>query len=38
MARDATGRVLRRRADFVPGSPFTLRVGDGDIDARVEET
>ena len=38
MARDGTGRVLRRRADFVPGSPFTLRVGDGDIDARVEES
>jgi exodeoxyribonuclease VII large subunit len=32
----ASGRVLRRRADFSPGSPFTLRVADGDVAARSE--
>jgi exonuclease VII large subunit len=30
------GRVLKRRADFAPGAPFRLRVGDGDVPARVE--
>jgi exodeoxyribonuclease VII large subunit len=30
------GRVLRGRADFVPGSPFHLRVSDGEVKARVE--
>jgi exodeoxyribonuclease VII large subunit len=30
------GHVLKRRADFVPGEPFTLRVTDGAVDARVE--
>ena len=30
------GHVLKRRADFVPGQPFTLRVADGDVEARVE--
>ena len=30
------GRVLKRRAEFRPGEPFTLRVADGRIDARVE--
>jgi exodeoxyribonuclease VII large subunit len=30
------GRVLRRRAEFVPGLPFTLRVVDGTVPARVE--
>jgi exodeoxyribonuclease VII large subunit len=35
MARDAQGRVLRRQADFAPGSPFTLRVSDGEVAARV---
>ena len=34
--RDATGHVLRRRADFTPGVPFTLRVSDGDVAARAE--
>lgn len=38
VARDPRGRVLRRRADFTPGNPFTLRVGDGDVAARVEES
>lgn len=36
LARDADGRVLRRRADFTPSLPFTLRVADGDVAARVE--
>jgi exodeoxyribonuclease VII large subunit len=30
------GRVLKRRAEFVPGAPFTLRLADGTVDARVE--
>jgi exodeoxyribonuclease VII large subunit len=34
--RTDDGRVLRRRADFVPGTPFTLRVADGDVRARTE--
>jgi len=34
--RDAAGRVLRRRADFPSGRPFTLRVTDGDVAARAE--
>ncbi len=34
--RDDTGRVLRRRADFPPALPFTLRVADGDVAARVK--
>ncbi|MEO6055949.1 MAG: exodeoxyribonuclease VII large subunit [Gemmatimonadales bacterium] len=33
---DAVGRVLKRREEFVPGAPFTLRVADGRVDARVE--
>ena len=37
VARDETGRVLRRTGDFAPGLPFTLRVQDGDIPARVEK-
>lgn len=32
------GRVLKRRAEFVPGMPFTLRVSDGDVAARVESS
>lgn len=36
VARDPAGRVLRRRADFTPSLPFTLRVADGDVAARVE--
>jgi exodeoxyribonuclease VII large subunit len=32
----AAGRVLKRRAEFVPGTPFTLRVVDGQVAARVE--
>ena len=31
------GRVLKRRADFVPGERFDLRVSDGSIAARVED-
>jgi exodeoxyribonuclease VII large subunit len=30
------GRVLKRRADFVPDNSFRLRVADGDVRARVE--
>ena len=33
---DAEGRVLKRRVDFAPGEPFTLRVADGSVAARVE--
>jgi exodeoxyribonuclease VII large subunit len=33
---DGDGRVLKRRADFAPGAPFTLRVADGSVPARVE--
>ena len=31
------GRVLKRRADFLPGERFDLRVSDGSITARVED-
>jgi exodeoxyribonuclease VII large subunit len=33
---DPDGRVLRRRAEFAAGAPFTLRVADGSVAARVE--
>jgi exodeoxyribonuclease VII large subunit len=33
----ADGRILRRAAEFPPGLPFTLRVADGRVAARVEE-
>jgi exodeoxyribonuclease VII large subunit len=36
VARDETGRVLRRAADFAPGDRFRLRVVDGEIHSRVE--
>jgi len=36
VARDDAGRVLKRRADFVPSESFQLRVSDGDVRARVE--
>jgi exodeoxyribonuclease VII large subunit len=36
VARDPEGAVLRRRAAFRPGDPFTLTVQDGDVPARVE--
>lgn len=35
--RDASGRVLRRTADFRAGDPFALRVVDGVVNARVEK-
>lgn len=35
--RATDGRVLRRRADFVAGAGFRLRVSDGDVAARVEQ-
>jgi exodeoxyribonuclease VII large subunit len=37
VARDASGGVLRRVAQFVPGLGFRLRVHDGEIAARVGE-
>jgi exodeoxyribonuclease VII large subunit len=37
VARDGSGRVLRRIDNFVPGQPFSLRVQDGEVAARVEE-
>ncbi len=38
MARGADGRLLRRRAEFLPGTRFTLTVADGTVAARTEET
>jgi exodeoxyribonuclease VII large subunit len=38
VARDATGRVLRRTADFPPGFDFRLTVSDGDVAARTTGT
>jgi exodeoxyribonuclease VII large subunit len=32
----ASGRVLRRAVDFVPGAPVRLRVADGSIDCTVD--
>jgi exodeoxyribonuclease VII large subunit len=37
VARDASGAVLRRVAQFVPGEGFRLRVHDGEVAARVRE-
>jgi len=37
VARDPEGRVLRRVAQFQDGMPFTLRVSDGSVAARVSE-
>jgi len=37
VAQGADGRVLRRRRDFTVRMPFTLRVSDGAVGARVEE-
>jgi len=34
--RDAEGRVLRRRNEFLPDSTFTLTVADGTVPVRVE--
>jgi exodeoxyribonuclease VII large subunit len=33
---DASGRVLKQRADFIKDQSFRLRVADGDVRARVE--
>jgi exodeoxyribonuclease VII large subunit len=30
------GHVLKRRSEFVAGAPFSLRVADGSVAARVE--
>jgi exodeoxyribonuclease VII large subunit len=35
---DPDGRVLKRLADFAPGAPFRLRIADGDVAARVEQS
>lgn len=35
--RGTDGRVLRRRTDFLPGAPFTLRISDGEVPARTAE-
>ena len=35
LARDPSGRVLKRVAQFAPGAEFQLRVSDGDVAARV---
>lgn len=37
VARDDSGHVLKQVADFAPAKPFTLRVSDGDVAARVEQ-
>jgi len=37
VARDDAGRVLRRRAEFLGETPFTLTVSDGDVRARSLE-
>jgi exodeoxyribonuclease VII large subunit len=34
---DGSGHVLRRRADFTPGSEFTLRVNDGAVECTVND-
>lgn len=36
MPMNEAGRVLKRRADFIPSERFRLRVADGDVSARVE--
>jgi exodeoxyribonuclease VII large subunit len=36
VATDPAGRVLKRRGDFAPGAPFSLRLADGQVGARVE--
>lgn len=35
VARTGDGRVVRRRAQLPPGTPFNLRVADGDVDAEA---
>ena len=35
---DRDGHVLKRRAEFPPGTAFRLRVADGDVPARVESS
>jgi exodeoxyribonuclease VII large subunit len=36
LARTRDGRLVRRRAQLPVGTPFRLRVADGDVDARAE--
>jgi exodeoxyribonuclease VII large subunit len=35
IARLPSGEVLRRAADVAPGDPFTLRLGEGELEARA---
>jgi exodeoxyribonuclease VII large subunit len=35
IARRPSGEVLRRAAEVAPGDPFTLRLGEGELDASV---
>ena len=35
VALGENGRVLKRTAEFAPGSDFTLRVSDGSVECRV---
>ena len=37
LALSPEGKVLRRRADFPDGTPFRLRLADGEVPARVED-
>jgi exodeoxyribonuclease VII large subunit len=37
LALSPEGKVLRRRADFSDGTPFRLRLADGEVPARVED-
>jgi len=37
LARDPSGRVLKRVAQFAPGDAFRLRVSDGEVPARVAD-
>lgn len=36
IARTTEGRVVRRRAELPPGTPFILRVADGDVGAHAD--
>lgn len=36
VARTADGRVVRRRAELPPGTPFTLRVSDGEVGSHAD--
>lgn len=38
VARDEQGGLMKRVAQFVPGTPFRLTVSDGDVNARAAES